>query len=71
LERNEEVARLRDEIKKHLNTIDQLELKIKEMEKLLEEARANGGAAEDQLRAEIKKLLEEIESLKAKHKKEF
>ena len=61
LERNEEVARLRDEIKKHLNTIDQLELKIKDMERLLEEARANGAAGEDQLRDEIKKLLAEIE----------
>jgi len=50
LERNEEVARLRDEIKKHLNTIDQLELKIKNMERLLEEAKANGAAGEDQLR---------------------
>lgn len=71
LERNEEVARLRDEIKKHLNTIDQLELKIKDMERQLEDARANGAAGEDQLRAEIKKLLAEIEQLKTKHKKEF
>jgi hypothetical protein len=41
------------------------------MERQLEEAKANGAAGEDQLRAEIKKLLEEIEALKAKHKKEF
>lgn len=41
------------------------------MEKLLEEAKAAGAAGEDQLRAEIKKLLDEIEQLKAKHKKEF
>jgi hypothetical protein len=31
------------------------------MERLLEEARANGAAGEDQLRDEIKKLLAEIE----------
>ena len=61
LERNDEIARLRDEIKQHLNTIDQLELKIKEMEQLLEDARASGAAGEEQLRAEIQKLLDEIE----------
>ena len=57
LERNEEIQKLRDEIKQHLETNNSLNVRIKELESLLEDAKSNGAEGEQKLRDEIRKLL--------------
>lgn len=57
LERNEEIQKLRDEIKQHLETNNSLNARIKELESLLEDAKSNGAEGEQKLRDEIRKLL--------------
>lgn len=69
--RNEEIQKLRDEIKQHLETINSLNGKIKELEGLLEDAKSTGAEGEQKLRDEIRKLLAQIEEQKVKFSKDF
>ena len=68
LERNEEVQKLRMEIKTRIETIEAREQKIIDLEKQLQDALNSGAEGEEKLRQEIQRLLQEIEKIKAQAK---
>ena len=71
IERNDELAATRGVVKEREQTISDLEAKIEELKRQIEDALNNGAMGEEKLRAEIKRLQEEIEQLKIKMRKEY
>ena len=71
LERNDEIQKLKQELDGHLQYISELESKIKQLEDTIENSKLSGAESESKLRQEIQRLLQDIENLKAQHKKEF
>jgi ABC-type transporter Mla subunit MlaD len=70
LERNEELQKLRNDIQDHLQTIEDLKSQIANLQDQLDQAGLSGAEGMDKLRKEIQRLMDEVETIKAKARKD-